>query len=220
MASPFPTKTRSQSHFQALLGHFANSFSQQLRRRNTVAFRKFHGRRRGNRQRRHGDRESGCIRRGCSRTSAPDRNRSRRSGFHPSVAQPARGRPQRFGVERNVARHFQVREHLLRDTLEHRRRNLSAFVGTDRRIELHEYRDGRRVERREAHERSDQIVRRVASCVRIIFLRGSRFSGRRIAVQPAPFCPCRSGSRSPSSGASKLPWFAESRVAAAVPAAR
>jgi len=92
--------------------------------------------------------------------------------------------------QRQIVRHMQIFEHLLRNAFEYRSSNLAALVRSHCRIENHRDHNLRIVHRRESGKRSDVFGLRICPRGRIHFLPRSRFSRRRnpsrIALRPVP----------------------------------
>ena len=90
--------------------------------------------------------------------------------------------------QRQIVRHMQIFEHLLRNAFEYRSSNLAALVRSHCRIENHRDHNLRIVHRRESGKRSDVFGLRICPRGRIHFLPRSRFSRRRISFEnrPAP----------------------------------
>ena len=136
---------------------------------------------------------------------------SAKRAFDASVSADARIQPRRrtqilrrlhIRWRRHIVRHSQIRQHLLRDALEHRPAHFAAVMRPHRRIQHHQNRNRRIVHRREAHKRRVVLRRRIAPRRRIDLLRRSRFPAGRVAVELRNACPCLRAPRLPSSRAS------------------
>ena len=88
-------------------------------------------------------------------------------------------------ANRHIAWHVQVRQYLLGDPLEDRRGHLPALAPPHRRIQQHQNRHGRVIDRSEAGEGSNQLPRRISARRRIDFLRRPGFSGSGPAIKPS-----------------------------------
>ena len=85
--------------------------------------------------------------------------------------------------QRQIMRHMQVFQHLLRDALEHWRRNLATLMQSHGGIKNHRNYDLRIVHRSEACERPNIFCLGIRPRRRINFLRRSRLSRRRVAFE-------------------------------------
>ena len=105
------------------------------------------------------------------------------------------------GRQIHIVRRVQVLEHLLRDALKDRRRDLSALMQPDRRIENHRDRDGGIVDGREAGKRCNVLGARISSGCGIHSSARFRFFRPSCSLRASPSCRCREGRPRPASSA-------------------